>query len=217
MKPELASVYIYPDKNQIVFVATDSFRLAEKRIKTKKSLDFSPLLVPYKNAAEIIKILEECVGDMEIQTSKNQISILHKNIHITTRVVDGTFPDYSQFIPKNFLTEIIILKQDLLTTLKVANVFSDTYNKINFNIDPSKKTFEIKTKNTNIGEHINSIQSTIQGDIVNLNFNHKYITDCFQSINTDSINLCFNGANKPMVIKGVSDDSFTYIVMPMNK
>jgi DNA polymerase III sliding clamp (beta) subunit (PCNA family) len=59
--------------------------------------------------------------------------------------------------------------------------------------------------------------ATITGEEIEINFNHKYIIDCFQSIDSDSVSLSFNGLNKPMVIKGVSDKSFTYLVMPMNR
>ena len=61
------------------------------------------------------------------------------------------------------------------------------------------------------------LQATIEGEEIEINFNHKYIIDCFQSIDSDSVSLSFNGLNKPMVIRGTSDKTFTYLVMPMNR
>ncbi len=220
MKPELSSIYIYQDDSSgdIVFVATDSFRLAEKRIKTKKPLkDFNQILIPFKNVAEIIRILDDVKDEVLVCLDKNQISFSHENIYLTSRVIDGVFPDYKQIIPKEFKTEVILLKQDLLNSLKVANIFSDNFNQINIKVSPQTKTFELMTKNSNVGENINKMEAVITGEEVAINFNYKYIVDCFQSIDSDSVSLNFNGLNRPVVIRGVSDKSFMYLVMPMNK
>ena len=75
----------------------------------------------------------------------------------------------------------------------------------------------ISSKNATVGENANKLQATITGEEIEIKFNHKYIVDCFSSINSDSISLSFNGLNKPIVIKGISDPSFTYLVMPMNR
>lgn len=217
IKPELSSVYICSDEEGLIFVATDSFRLAEKRVKVKKVDDFGSLLIPFKNATDILKIIGEEKELLKINFTKNQISLEYKDTYITSRVIDGIFPDYKQIIAKEFKTEAIVLKQDLINTLKLSNVFSDNFNQVNIKISPTTKTLELKTKNSSVGENINKLSTTIEGESVEINFNYKYIIDCFQSISSDSVSLSFNGLNKPMVIKGISDKSFTYLVMPMNR
>ncbi len=218
MKSELASVYIYSDEEEnLVFVATDSFRLAEKKIKTNKIKDFSYLLIPFKNVSEIIRVLEGVSGEVQVNLEKNQISFSYENIYLTSRVIDGVFPDYKQIIPKTQTTEVVMLKQDFVNSLKIANIFSNKLNQINIKVSPAKKLFELQTKNSDIGENTNTIDSVLGGEDVDINFNYKYIVDCLQSIDSDSISLNFNGINKPVVIRGVSDKSFLYLVMPMNR
>lgn len=217
IKPELSSVFIYTKDNNMFFVATDSFRLAEKIIKFKKNDDFGQILIPFKNVLDLIKIINDEKDDVLLSFDKNQISLSYKNIYIISRIIDGVFPDYQQIIPKEFKTEIIVLKQDLLNTLKLSNIFSDKFNQINIKVLISEKKLIIKSKNSDIGESINKINASISGEDIEINFNQKYIIDCFQTINSDSVSLSFNGLNKPVVIKGVSDKSFTYLVMPMNK
>jgi len=217
IKPELSSVYLYSSDGEIVFVATDSFRLAEKKIKTKKSLDFNPIIIPLKNTHEIIKIFDDVDGDIEIGITKNQASFVYNNIYVVSRVVDGSFPDYKQIIPREFKTQATVLKQDLINTLKISNIFSDSFNQIHIKITPKTKSFTIKTKNTNIGENVNFIDSVLEGEEVEINFNYKYILDCLTFIDTDSVILSFNGLTKPVVIKGTGDKSYTYLVMPMNR
>ncbi len=218
MKPELSSVYIYgDDEGNVVFVATDSFRLAEKKVKVKKIKEFSQILIPFKNVGEIIRVLENAKDDVVINLTKNQISFSYGNIYLTSRVIDGVFPDYKQIIPKEYSTEAVLLKQDFVNSLKIANIFSDKFNQINIQALPSKKVFELKTKNADVGENTNRLDAVFTGEDVAINFNYRYIVDCFQSIETDSVSLSFNGLNKPMVVRGVSDTSFLYLVMPMNK
>ncbi len=217
IKPELSSVYINYDGDFIVFVATDSFRLAEKKIKINKNKDFGQILIPYKNIPEIIRILESIKDEVLINLNKNQISFTYKGIYLVSRVIDGSFPDYKQIIPKTSSTEVVILKQDFINSLKLSNVFSDKFNQINIKVFKSLKKCEIRTKNNDIGENITNIDAVITGDDIDINFNYKYIIDCFQSIDSDSVTLMFSGLNKPLVIVPVSDTSFRYLVMPMNK
>lgn len=217
MKPELSSVYIYQDDGNIIFAATDSFRLAEKRIKMKKAKEFGSIMIPYKNIPEIIRVLEDVKDEIEICLDKNQISFKHGDVYLTSRVIDGVFPDYKQIIPQGHTTQVAVLKQDLMNSLKLANIFSDKFNLVNVKAKPGAKIFEISTRNTDVGENLNKIDAALSGEDVDINFNYKYIADCFQSVNSDSVELDFNGLSKPLVIRGVGDSSFMYLVMPMNK
>lgn len=217
VKPELSSVYIYCDNEFVVFVATDSFRLAEKRLKLKKSKDFGQILIPYKNVPEIMKVLENINDEVEIHLDKNQISFHYKGIFLISRVIDGTFPDYKQIIPKTSTTEAVVLKQDLINALKLSNVFSDKFNQVTLKIIPGSNLCEIRTKNNDVGENISSLEAAITGESLEINFNYRYIVDSFQSIDSDSVTLSFAGLNRPLVINPVSDSTFRYLVMPMNR
>ena len=215
--PELSSVYIYKDDGYICFAATDKFRLAEKKIKLKKSVDFGQILIPFKNISEIIRVFEGINADITINFNKNQISIIHNGLYLVSRVIDGVFPDYRQIIPKEIKANVVILKQDFSDAMKTSHIFSDKFNQIHFKLIPNKSIFEIQTKNADIGENLHKIEATISGDPVEINFNHRYIVDCLQSIETDSISLDFSGPNRPLVIRPVADNSFLYLVMPMNR
>lgn len=217
MKPELSSVYIFSDDSGLVFAATDSFRLAEKRVKTKHGKDFGSILIPVKNIPEILRTLESVNGDITVTLSKHQISFNYDGVYLTSRVVDGVFPDYKQIIPKEHKTSIVILKQDLVNALKVATIFSDKFNKISVKAHPTEKRFELATKNADIGENINVLEAVLEGEDIDMSFNYRYITDCFQSAESDSVIFEFNGSNKALIIRGVNDSSFMYLVMPMNK
>lgn len=215
IKPELSSVYIYTGDNELIFVATDSFRLAEKRIKIKTTEQWNAL-IPVKNIADIVRILEDINGEVEIMVNKYQIVIRTPHLYLTSRVVEGSFPDYRQIIPKESKTEVTVLKKDLLHAFKIATIFSDKFNKLSVKVIPKDTIFSIKTSNSDVGETITTLDASITGDEIDINFNAKYIIDCMQSITTNSVVFQFNGVNK-LVLKGSGDTSYLYLVMPMNR
>ena len=218
IKPELSSVYMYRNGENVVFVATDSFRLAEKKVVAPNSVALHEVLIPFKNISDIIRLLESIGGTVKVKVSKNLISFKENGRYVVSRVIDGVFPDYHQIIPKGYITEAIALKQDILNALKISNIFSDKFNQVHLVVDPKKKIFEVQTKNSDVGENKTSIPAALTGERIEVNFNYKYIVDCFQSIEADSVSLQLSGLNRPMVIRPVSgDQTFMYIVMPMNR
>ena len=151
IKPEISSVFIYTKEDNLVFVATDSFRLAEKKIKIKNIEEITGILIPFKNIPEILRIFGDVGGNVKVCFNKNQISFSSDGIYLTSRVIDGIFPDYRQIIPKEFKTEVVVLKQDLLNALKLSNIFSDKFNQINLIINPKEKIFELSSSNNDSG------------------------------------------------------------------
>ncbi len=217
IRPVLGSVMLASEEDSVVFVATDSFRLSEKRIGVKKHKEFNQILIPFKNVGEIIKTLEDIKEDAEVFLNENQIAFSYNDIYVTSRVIDGVFPDYKEIIPKETKTEVTVLKQDLLSSLRISNTFSDKFSQVTFHISPTEKTFKITTKNADVGENVNTLDAVVKGDDISVSFNYKYIIDCFQSLDGDSVSLSFLDKNRAMTVRGVGDKSFLYLVMPMNK
>lgn len=217
IKPEISSVYMYHGDSEIVFVATDSFRLAEKKVKDGGVLEFEGVIVPVKNIHEIIRVFDNISSDCVVEFDTNQISFTADGVYITSRVVHGVYPDYQQIVPKNFSTEVTVVKNDVVNALKLTNIFADKFNKVNLKIDADRGVFEVNAKNTDVGENMTTIDATIKGDSFDVNFNYKYILDGFQSIHQDSVVLKYNADKDVMVIQGVSDPSFMYLVKPMNR
>jgi DNA polymerase III subunit beta len=217
MKPELSSVYIYPAGNELYFVATDSFRLAEKKIQIKTDT-FESVLIPQKNVTEIIKIFDDLDEKISINFEDEKVSFeSDSGIYLISRVIDGNFPDYKQIIPKESKTEVTVLKNDIQNSLKIANLFSDNFNQIKFMINVEDNIFEMISKNSEKGETRNSVSGSIKGESLEINFNQRYINESFASIESESLTMFFNGNGKPMVIKSSRDSSFQYLVMPLNK
>lgn len=217
IKPELSSVYIFANGSELTCVATDSFRLAEKRFTGKASESFEGVLIPLKNVAEVIRHIENADSAIVVRGDGHQIGIEVDGSYISSRIIDGVFPDYQQIIPKEFGSQATLLKQDMLDALKQSRIFSDQFNKVSAKFDADENTITLKTINPTTGESVVTLEGDVTGESLELNFNYAYWSDPLQSIKTDRIAIEFAGAGKPARIRSVGDQSFTYIVMPMNR
>ena len=217
VKPELQSVLLYGEAGKLTAVATDSFRLAEKQMPLKSTGSIPQLLVPARNAAELMRVLDAVKGDIEIYYNDNQLSTQADDIYYTSRLLDGAFPNYRQILPKEFSTEGLVLREDMSSALKSLSIFADKFAQVSLSIDPVKKALFLSSRNPDVGEQVSTVKATITGEPVSVSFNGRYLADSLQSIVGDSVRLHSNGAGKPMLIKDASDDSFLYLAMPMNR
>jgi DNA polymerase-3 subunit beta len=216
VKPELQSVMLVGDAGKLTAVATDSFRLAEKTVPLREG-STTQLLVPARNAAELIRVLEGVKGEVEIYFNEHQISLQTDSLYYTSRLLDGTFPNYQQIIPKTFSTEVIVLREDMAGALKSLSVFADKFAQVSLSIEPAKKSLLLSSRNPDVGEQTSLVKATIDGEKVTVSFNGRYLADSLQSIAGDSVRLNSNGPGKAMLIKDASDASFLYLAMPMNR
>lgn len=216
IRPELASVYVRGDEYGLVSAATDSFRLAEKKVAISKGPAFDPILIPAKNIPDILTFIEG-VEKVGVYLDEHHITFDTSRGFITSRLTSGNFPDYTQILPKDFTTHATVLSQDLIDALKKIAIFSDTFQKVSVHVDPKQKLFTLSAKNSDVGETVEDVAGALEGDEIAINFNHRYIHEVFSILTTDSTHLSFSGPNKPLLIEGIGDNSFLYIVMPMNR
>lgn len=223
LKPEIAAVYFCNKDSKYIFVATDSFRLMEKTIDANIDCKFN-LLLPIKTVHEIIRILEE-IKDEEIQLkisyNKNEFLVSSENFTFFSRLTEGNFVDYAQFIPKFSLGEIIIEKDKFTDALKSANIFLSRSNEIVMEISPKEEVIELKTSNSDIGEYFSQITvlkrgfNDFKGEKIKLTVNLKYLLEGVFQILSSKIVLRINEEGKPIVIQGEDEKSLLYLLMPM--
>ena len=218
IRPELGSVYLSIKSAEVSCVATDSFRLAEKTIGGGKGSGSAEVLLPLKHAQELAHVLERAEDEnVEVSADEAQLTVSASGVRFISRVVDGTFPNYKEIIPKTFAAEATVLKNDFAEMLRKARVFSGNDQHVGLHIYPKKKIFTATAQSADVGEMSDSIDAALSGEDIDINFHIGYLADCLSTIESDSITLGFSGAGKPLVIRGVSDPSFTYLVMPLNR
>lgn len=214
-KPELNSVFVYSFKSTpMTFVATDSFRLAEKNIPYNFS-DNPNFLIPYKSVVEILRVFEDQEGDLKIILDDNNIVLVCNNIKFTSRLTGGVFPDYKQIMPVKFVSTATIHRKQFTELLRTAGMFCGKLNEVKVRIYGGENFIEIQTNNSDLGEHSVTIPAKTEGEDLIMMFNYRYLIDCLNFINSDQILLKFNGENRPLLVTGLTDSSFTYLIMPM--
>lgn len=218
IRPELGSVCVSVKGSSVTCVATDSFRLAEKTIQAPSGKNDADVLIPLKHAGELAYILERSETEtVDISAEDVQMVATLDGIRYISRVIDAQFPNYKDIIPKDASTEATLLKSDLSEMLKKARVFAGQDQHVGLHVYPKKKIFSATARSADVGEMSDSIDAALEGDDIDINFHIGYLAECLPSIESDSVTLSFAGQGRPLVVKGTSDPSFLYLVMPLNR
>ncbi len=215
IRPELASVYFSIEGGILTIAATDSFRLAEKRVPVSNNGIQGKFLIPAKNALDIAQALPD--EDIIMSFDEHQCAFVSPRSMIVSRLTSSVYPDYHQIIPKESIVEAVILRKDFESALKRTTIFTDVYQKVRINFDPKKNQCSISAHNTDVGESIETLSAHIQGSPLDLSFNHRYLSTVFSLTSAESISLTAAGIGRPLIIKGVGDASLLYLVSPMNQ
>ncbi|MBI4065951.1 DNA polymerase III subunit beta, partial [Candidatus Kaiserbacteria bacterium] len=215
VRPELASIYISIEGGVLNAVATDSFRLVEKKAPLANKGMQGKFLIPAKNAIDIAQALQD--NDVIISFDEHQCAFVSENGMLVSRLTNAVYPDYRQIIPKESIAEAILLRKDFETALKRTTIFSDSFQKVKISFNPKKNSFSFFAKNTDIGESYETINAKISGSAIDLSFNHRYLSAALSLTASDSISLTSAGIGRPLIIKGTSDTSMMYLVSPMNQ
>ena len=226
-RPELSGVYLSFQKDALQMTATDGFRLAEKTLyfEKKNNQDLS-FILPQKTAREIINIFSEKTGKIKILLSPNQVlfeslekEISRPQIQITSRLVEGEYPDYREIIPKKHKIQAVFLRSDLLGQIKAAGVFSGKSNEVKIKIDPKKEEMEMVSQNPEYGEN----KSLLSGKFnykegpqkMEISFNYRFLIDGLLNISSPKVLFELNGEDGPATLKPENDSSYVYVVMPI--
>ncbi len=226
-RPEISGVYFSFDKDTLRMAATDSFRLAEKTINVKQLVESEKeysFIIPKKTAKEVVNVFGDRKGEMRVYFSPNQVMFEltmeeAKNplIRLTSRLVEGEYPNYREIIPKSYDTQIILGRDDFLSNIKGAGLFSGKVNEVKIEINPKDETVEISSQNPEAGEFNSVIKGDLKGKSADVYFDCRFLIDGIVNIKSSEIFLGMSGGEEggPGVIKPVGDDSYIYVVMPI--
>lgn len=224
IKPEISSIYLYSKNEELFSVATDSFRLAEKKISFTGNTEDINILISQKNINEKISILEnlkeedENGEEIEIYSSENILTIQNSDTTLAIRSINGNFPDYKQLFPKEWNTKVKVNKTELRNTLNLSTIFVNNYSYIDLDVFVKEKLIKTKSKNDKIGALEKEIVlDNVFGEDISASYNSNYFLDGISHILNEDIELSFTQNNRPLFIKDGKDESFTYLLMPLNK
>ncbi|MDO8557122.1 MAG: DNA polymerase III subunit beta [Candidatus Jorgensenbacteria bacterium] len=220
IRPEISGVFFTYSNEKLTFVGTDSFRLAEKIISgsgVASTFDEVSFIIPLQTAEELMRVIQKSDDEVTIHTDQNQVFFITKTKFVTSRTVDGRFPEYQPIIPKSTENEISINRQELLNAIKLVSSFSGRTNDITISVGENKKFIEISSQEGSLGSSVYKVPSKVKGEIFSVVFNWKYLYDGLRIYSSDEIILGVNTPDKPAVIRDPKEPSLLYVVMPIRK
>ncbi len=212
-RPVLSGILFRTIGTNLVMVATDSYRLAEKTIELGVASELD-VVIPQRTIGELSRILPSDKTEVEISAGENQVQFRFAEIEFLSRQIDGAFPDYEQIIPKEFVHESIMNKNEFSEAIKMANIFAREGGG-NIKIAASESGLVISAISSQTGDAESHVPASTKGSPLVVAFNAKYILDSLSSITGEEVVFALSGALNPGMILDKEDGSFKYIVMPL--
>ena len=218
IRPEISGVLLDFQVTNLKLVGTDSFRLGEKTVNENNfNSTFQrgfKIIIPLKTAQELLRILAN--GPVTIFIDPNQILFKNDELEVISRLIDGTYPDYEQIVPKSFETEITLEKEHLTNAVKLVSTFSGKANDIKIIYKGEKKSLEVYSSNQYLGENKYLVPAKIKGENFDISFNWRYLMDGLKNFDSKELVFGINGGNRAAILKSANDASYFYILMPVN-
>lgn len=213
-RPELAGVFFKKDAKLLTLVATDSFRLAEKKLPLPSvSAEPSSFILPARTVQELLRTLPDEDEEVRIRESESQVFFQAGGTYIVSRLIDGNYPDYAVIIPKEFAAHVSISRDELLKKIRSAAVLASKLNDIT--LDFSSHESFVAAANAEVGKSKILLASKIKGKESRVSFNFRYLLDGLEALAGEELLLSLNGDSGPALIRDPNNASFQYVVMPI--
>lgn len=227
---ELSGVYFELNDKKLILAATDSYRLAEKEIEVEYNKEEDEelegkIIVPAKTIHEVVRILsslkengEEDVKEIKIFITDNQILFKIGSIELTSRLIEGQYPDYKQIIPGNTKTTTIINRSELVRAVKASSLFSKTgINDVSLDFPEGKNKTVLTSESGQTGESVVELNSEVTGSDNGMIVNYRYLLDGLNNIDSEEIKIEIVDNNTPCILKPAKGNSYLYIIMPIKQ
>jgi len=222
VRPEISGVYLCFNKKELKAVATDSFRLGEKTVSLPDATLESTrcVILPSKTARELMNIFQEEERELKVFISENQIMFKTESpektkseFQITSKLVEGDYPDYEKIIPDDYQTRLELSREKFLNQIKAASLFGGKVNEVQ--CKTSKKGLQISSEDPNLGKNKSTVTAEVEGEKSEASFNWRFVRDGLSNISTDQVIFDMNGEEGAATLKPKGDDSYLYVVMPI--
>jgi DNA polymerase-3 subunit beta len=212
-RPVLTGVFLHTTGGELFAVATDSYRLAEKKL-IKTSQDIS-LLIPADAMQELLRILPDTIDTVSVSADSQQVLFKAGDIELVTRLIDATYPDYKKLLPRNYTTTATLARDELVSITKVSSLFArESAGSITLRVDDEEKVVSITSIASQLGENSSKASADIEG-AGEVTLNSRYLLDALNAIGTKEVTIGFNGKLEPFVVSSKEAPGQVYLVMPL--
>src|SRR5688572_6435625 len=224
-RPVLMGVLMNIDKDKVIMAAADGFRLSvRKAVLSNPAPNPINIIIPARALNELARVATDSEEPIHMVVPKQRGQVLFrvKDVEVVSQLIDGTFPDYQQIIPRNYKSRTLVSTASLLKACKQAEIFArEGSNVARLDIKQSKgemqpSEVEISATSEETGKNETIVEATVDGGSVLIAFNVKFLREALEVIRTPNVALETSAANAPGVVKPVGDENFLHVIMPMH-
>src|SRR5437763_6254142 len=210
-RPVLTGILARFEAGKLVMAATDSYRLSVKETPLSGNSPELEAIIPARALGELARIAQS--GDsIELGVHENQVVFVADDVWLTTRRIDGQFPNYKQLLPETFEHDVTLPRAELLDVVRRVSVMAQRNSPLRVRFAEGELTVSAQTQD--IGEASESLPVQFAGEPLEIGFNAEFLREGIESISADDISLKLISPLRPAVIDGGEDDP-TYLIMPI--
>ena len=222
-RPVLTGVDLVVEGNKLTLAAADGFRLAVRTLDLKKKVaEKQEVIIPARALAELQRLLQDQEDPvaMTFNANKTQVLFRLKDIELVAQLIQGTFPDYSRLIPKEWGSRAIVEVRDFLQETKIASIFARDGSgivRVTFQAGEAGAPGEmtIAARAEEIGDNTGVLDAAVEGEASKIAFNGKYLQEVLAVLDGGRVALETTGPSQPGVIRPLENDNYVHVVMPM--
>jgi DNA polymerase-3 subunit beta len=224
-RPVLMGVLVQVEKDKLTMAAADGFRLSVRRavLSTPSSAPVSAI-VPAQALKELARVATDSEEPiyMVLPKGRGQVVFRVKDVEVVSQLIDGTFPDFQQIIPRSYKSRTLVSTSSLLKACKQAEIFArEGSNVARLNIKTAQSEMqpsevEISATSEETGKNETIVEATVDGSGLLIAFNVKFLREALEVIRTPNVALETSAPNAPGVVRPVGDDQFLHVIMPMH-
>ena len=212
-RPVLTGVLIQSVEGYLYMAATDSYRLAEKKLGVNDQE--VQLLIPVTAMQDLLRIVSDYEDEVRVTHDEQQVLFQVGDVDLVARLIDGKYPDYRKLIPDEFATKAILKRADFLNVTKVSSLFArESAGSVTIQVDEAAGTLSIHSIASQLGENTATAVGKVTGS-GSITLNSRYLLDALHALGGDEVSFCFNGKLEPTCLKDPAADDYTHIIMPL--
>jgi DNA polymerase-3 subunit beta len=210
-RPVLTGILVRFEPGKIVMAATDSYRLAVKETPVTGDLPELEAIIPARALQELARL---AAGSDEVQLGlqENHVVFGVEGAWLTTRRIDGQFPNYRQLLPEQFEHTLELPREELLEVVRRVSLMAQRNSPLRLRFSDGELTVSAQTQD--VGEARESVPVAFAADAMEIGFNAEFLRDGLESVDSDSVKLRLISPLRPAVLEGETDD-YTYLIMPI--
>jgi DNA polymerase-3 subunit beta len=213
-RPVLTGVFCHTHKGKLYLAATDSYRLAERMvIETDQTIG---AIIPAHALQDALRVVNDDITDVKLIFDENQVRLLLDDVEITSRLIDGSFPDYRQLIPTTTEVEATLDKEEFTRITKVAGLFArDSGGSVTLKISQADQTLSVHSIASQLGENTSATGAKVSAD-GQITLNSRYLLEALGCIDSSTVTFSFSGKLSPCVLRSAADKSdYMHVIMPL--